>query len=112
MKVALIADIHGNSVALDSALADIDNMGVLQILVAGDLVGYYYDPQSVLDSLNARLWHGVRGNHEDMLVIGSMEKGNMKFGKSMVPAFKLQWKHSPSPASTNSFPFPHRDPST
>lgn len=68
MKIALIADIHGNSAALDSALADIDNLGVSQILVAGDLVGYYYNPQSVLNSLNARLWHGVRGNHEDMLV--------------------------------------------
>jgi len=80
MKVALLADIHGNFAALDSALTDIDKSGVKLILVAGDLVGYYYDPQSVLDSLNSRMWHGVRGNHEDMLVdwIGGLGQSEVK----------------------------------
>ena len=98
MKVALIADIHGNSAALDSALADIDSMGVSQILVAGDLVGYYYNPESVLNSLNARLWHGVRGNHEDMLVDWLNGKGQhevrKKYGSGIQVAVETLSKSS------------------
>ena len=65
MKVAILADIHANIHALDAVLADCEKEAVSHFIVAGDLVGYYYWPQQVIQ----RLMHKthitcIRGNHE------------------------------------------------
>lgn len=67
MKVALVSDIHGNAAALSAVLSAASSEGVSGLLCCGDYVGYYYDPGIVLDLLDGWQWHGVRGNHEDML---------------------------------------------
>lgn len=68
MKLALMADIHGNHLALQAVLAAASLAGVEKLLVAGDLVGYYSYPREVLELLYPWDKHMVRGNHEDMLV--------------------------------------------
>ena len=68
MKIAVVADVHANLAALNAALADIRSEGIDQLLVAGDLVGYYFQPAEVLETLNDWNAHYVRGNHEDMLL--------------------------------------------
>jgi putative phosphoesterase len=67
MKVALLADVHGNSLALRAVLAAATESRCECLVVAGDLVGYYYDACGVLAALDGWSWHAVRGNHEDML---------------------------------------------
>lgn len=67
MKVALVADVHGNRAALAVVLAEAREAGVERLLVAGDLVGYYYDVAGVVALLDEWDWVGVRGNHEEML---------------------------------------------
>ncbi len=67
MKVALLADIHGNAAALEAVLAAARQSAVEQVLIAGDLVGYYYDIERVLSLLQPWQWQAVRGNHEQML---------------------------------------------
>ncbi len=67
MKIALLADIHANAHALRACLTAAAAAGVSRLLVAGDLVGYYYAPDEVLAELDRFDWAGVRGNHEDML---------------------------------------------
>ncbi len=67
MKLALISDIHGNSVALDAVLADIAAQeAVEQIWVLGDLVALGPDPRGALEQLS-RLdsAHFIRGNTEN-----------------------------------------------
>lgn len=68
MKVAILADIHANIHALEAVLADCKNEEVEHFIVAGDLVGYYYWPQPVVQRLmhDARITC-IRGNHEDIL---------------------------------------------
>lgn len=68
MNVAIISDIHANIAALDAVLADLDAVGADHILVAGDLIGYYYAPAEVVERLRRddRV-HCIRGNHEDIL---------------------------------------------
>lgn len=68
MKIAVLADIHANIYALEAVLADCRDEVVGHFIVAGDLVGYYYWPQPVVQ----RLMHDacvtcIRGNHEDIL---------------------------------------------
>lgn len=67
MKIALLADIHGNADALESVLDAAMSDRVERLLVAGDMVGYYYRPADVLDLLDQFPWDAVRGNHEDQL---------------------------------------------
>lgn len=73
MKIGLIADIHGNADALEAVLRDASECGVSEFLVAGDLVGYYYDIEHVLELLKSWKWHAVRGNHEEMLKLWRRE---------------------------------------
>jgi predicted phosphodiesterase len=66
MRLAILADIHGNLPALEAVLDDVAKEGVGGILVAGDLTG---GPQSqeVADRLRAlRAWV-IRGNREEYL---------------------------------------------
>lgn len=64
MKIALLSDIHGNSVALDAVLADVaEQGGVDGYWILGDLVAIGHDPVGTLERLtrlpNVRF---VRGN--------------------------------------------------
>lgn len=69
MKVAVISDIHANSVALDAVYGDLEANGCEKILVLGDLVGYYYDPFDVVEKIrNDPRCVVIKGNHEELLL--------------------------------------------
>lgn len=54
MRIALISDIHGNTIALDAVLADIEALGgVDEMWVLGDLVALGPEPVGVLERLTA-----------------------------------------------------------
>ena len=67
MRLALLGDIHGNEAALAIVLRAASKAKVDKLLVTGDLVGYYFSPQEVLNLLNDWDCHIVSGNHEVML---------------------------------------------
>jgi len=67
MKAALLADIHGNADALQVVLDAAREQDVEKLLIAGDLVGYYYAIDRVLELLQGWEWQAVLGNHEQML---------------------------------------------
>jgi len=86
MKVAVLSDVHANIYALRSVLNDLDKEGVESILVAGDLIGYYYWPLEVVKALkeDARV-HCIRGNHESILKetlinVEAAERYRIKYG--------------------------------
>jgi putative phosphoesterase len=85
MKIAVISDIHGNSYALEEVLKVAKKEDVKKLLVLGDIVGYYYHPDRVLDLLNGWDYEIIRGNHEDILkslVLGQMDPASVvdKYG--------------------------------
>lgn len=51
MKIALVADIHGNSIGLDLVLADIENHNVDGYWFLGDYCTVGYDPVGVLERI-------------------------------------------------------------
>ena len=72
MRIALLSDIHGNSIALDAVLADIQVQGGADTYwVLGDLVAIGPDPLGVLERL-ARLSNVcyARGNTDRYVVTG------------------------------------------
>jgi diadenosine tetraphosphatase ApaH/serine/threonine PP2A family protein phosphatase len=64
MRLAVIADIHGNREALASVLAQLDREGVEAILNLGDLVGYNASPNECLELLLGRQAWSLAGNHD------------------------------------------------
>ena len=75
MKLALLGDIHGNDDALRTVLAAASSFGADELLITGDLVGYYFAPREVLKLLQPWRRHVVRGNHEDMLNAARSDRG-------------------------------------
>jgi predicted phosphodiesterase len=72
MRVALLSDIHGNSLALEAVLADIERHGGADAFwILGDLVALGHDPVGVLERLsdlpNVRC---TRGNTERYVCTG------------------------------------------
>src|SRR5258707_15476906 len=72
MRIALLSDIHGNPIALDAALADIEAQGgVNTYWILGDFSALGYDPVGVLERVtklpNAFF---LRGNHDRYTVTG------------------------------------------
>lgn len=74
MRIALLADIHGNSIALDAVLADIQRRGGVDAYwILGDLCAIGHDPAGVLDRLSAlpnALY--VRGNADRYVFTGEL----------------------------------------
>ncbi|MBL8057115.1 MAG: metallophosphoesterase family protein [Anaerolineales bacterium] len=88
MRLALLSDIHGNAVALDAVLADLDRQAVDAILCLGDVATLGAQPRLVLDRLQALGCACVRGNHDDALL--DLERATaLHIGPPLHPT--LQW---------------------
>lgn len=70
MKTAFISDIHGNYEALKAVLARIDELGVSQVVCAGDVVGYYSQVNECCDEVRSRGIPCAMGNHDWYLSSG------------------------------------------
>jgi Icc-related predicted phosphoesterase len=62
-RLAVLVDVHGNEVARQAVLDEIDRLGVDGIVVAGDLSGFSAAPHAVTDVRRRRGARMVRGNH-------------------------------------------------
>jgi predicted phosphodiesterase len=71
--IAVISDIHGNSLALRAVLDDIDRRGIERIVNLGDCVYGPLDPSGTADLLISRKILSVRGNEDRILSESSGE---------------------------------------
>lgn len=72
--IAVISDIHANSLALSAVLADAEARGAIGIYCLGDLVGYNAHPRETLRLLRSAAIPTVKGNH-DMMACGELPLG-------------------------------------
>ena len=88
-RTAVIADVHGNVVALDAVLSECARLGVDSYIFAGDAVGYGPNPRECVQRLaelpNA---HVVRGNHDHAIGIGVFKEGMNRQARSCA-----NWTH-------------------
>ncbi|HET9112119.1 MAG TPA: metallophosphoesterase family protein [Ktedonobacterales bacterium] len=68
MRIALLADIHGNLVALDAALADLAGRGVDQIICLGDLAMSGPQPHECVTRVAALGCPTVLGNCDEFVL--------------------------------------------
>lgn len=64
MRIAIIADIHGNLLALKAVLAHIESLHVDSVVVAGDIVVGSPDSLACWELVKALGYPVLRGNHE------------------------------------------------
>ncbi len=62
--LAMISDIHSNTVALQAVLDDIDRRGIERIVCLGDTLGYGPRPRECLDLIRRRTTVTLMGNHD------------------------------------------------
>lgn len=65
MKLAVVADVHGNLTALDAVIADLDRVRPDLVVHGGDLVFNGPRPAECLDRIRALHWPGVLGNTDE-----------------------------------------------
>lgn len=69
MRIAALADIHGNLPAFEAVLADLPPVDA--IVCAGDLVGYYPWPAEVVALIQQEAIISVQGNHDRAVATGA-----------------------------------------
>lgn len=67
-KVAVLADIHGNMVALETVVADIEKRRVDSIINLGDHISGPLWPHETIQYLMQQDWIQISGNHDRQLV--------------------------------------------
>ncbi|HLQ62842.1 MAG TPA: metallophosphoesterase family protein [Candidatus Acidoferrales bacterium] len=67
MKIALVADVHGNLPALEAVIADLERVKPDLVVHGGDLVLNGPHPAEVLDRVRELGWPGVLGNTDEAL---------------------------------------------
>ncbi len=92
MKVAVISDIHGFSLALDQVLADIaSEPGVDRIIVAGDLAEGGPDPVGVVDRLRQEGIPSIQGNTDRDLAAGVRNSAPARWVSRQLGKERLAW---------------------
>lgn len=99
MKIALLADIHGNLEALEACLAHAARQGAERLVFLGDLVGYGADPEAVVARVRGLMSQGaiaICGNHDEAALRGPV-------GFSRLAEIAMLWTQSRLDDSTKHF---------
>ncbi|HEY4384352.1 MAG TPA: metallophosphoesterase family protein [Ktedonobacteraceae bacterium] len=79
MRIAVIADIHGNQVALEAVLADLAlRSGIDELVIAGDLCLNGPQPREVLEIIQDLHCPVIMGNVDEQVVNPKSVKGEKK----------------------------------
>ncbi len=95
--IAIISDVHGNHAALCAVLANIDAIGVDQIICLGDIGGYYCEINECCDTLRSRNIFSLMGNHDWYLVSDeSCPRSNsatrcIEYQRTVITQSNLDW---------------------
>lgn len=98
MRLAILADIHGNYRALETVLADIALVSVDRILSLGDNIGYGPEPEEVVQALVRYQVDSVMGNHELGLVsrsyfgrLHTIARDSLQLTRSLLSSASQAW---------------------
>lgn len=90
MRLAIIADVHSNDLALDAVLTDIERRGVRSVINLGDLVSGPLRPRDCLERIQARGIPSLRGNH-DRWVAEGRTGGSDAFARDRLDPAQIAW---------------------
>lgn len=88
-RVGLLSDIHGNAVALNAVLEDME--AVDAIVCAGDIVGYGPSPGPCVNTVRDREIQTVQGNHDRAVMKGQPYESGDQFAYQTLSERDLEW---------------------
>jgi predicted phosphodiesterase len=93
MRIAVIADIHGNAPALEAVLDDLARLAPDRVVNLGDCLSGPLWPEETAQMLMARDWITVRGNHDRVVAAGNVPPGNRSdaFTRAALSDQSLDW---------------------
>ena len=106
-RIAVISDIHGNAVALDAALADIERAGVDQIVCLGDAIQGGAQPAPTVARLRELACPVVMGNADAWLLSGQVPAARRR-PPSRRPCASGRLRSFPRPTAPPSPPSPQQ----
>lgn len=68
MKIAFFSDIHGNIYSFNSFLEDICNININKVIFCGDIFGYYYYCNDIINKIRENNFFSILGNHDKMFL--------------------------------------------
>lgn len=91
MRVAVLADAHGNLLALEAVLADLRAQAPDLVVNLGDLTTGPFDPAGSADAQIALGCPTLAGNHERNLLEGDDASGSVAFARPRLLAAHIAW---------------------
>ena len=100
MRLAILADIHGNLGALEAVAADLRRRGADRVVNLGDSLSGPLLPKETAQFLMARDWVHLAGNHErQVLTLGPDQQGaSDRYTRAQLGPAELDWLASLRPA--------------
>jgi diadenosine tetraphosphatase ApaH/serine/threonine PP2A family protein phosphatase len=101
MRLAAIADVHGNYLALEAVIADIRALGISDIVNLGDMASGPLDARRTVDMLMALDAAHVLGNHDRYLIDRAPEKMGSwdRPAHAQLDAAHLDWLRAVPPSA-------------
>jgi len=92
-KRAVVSDIHGNIVALEKVVEDIESRNVELVVNLGDHLSGPLWPKETLDYLRQQNWIQICGNHERQMLTQKIEKqgASDRFAREQLNAEDMKW---------------------
>jgi len=93
-ELAVIADVHGNRLALEAVLQDMDNRGIRRFVNLGDCVYGPLDPGGTADLMMSLRQRTVRGNEDRIITDESVSDANspsLAFTRDQLNDRHKQW---------------------
>jgi predicted phosphodiesterase len=92
-RIAVLADIHGNLLALEAVLADLQRQQVDQVVNLGDHASGPLWPQETLALLQGQPWISIAGNHDRQLVQDdpATHGESDRYAAAQITAAQLGW---------------------
>ncbi len=94
MRVAVVADAHGNLLALEAVLADVRAQAPDLVVNLGDLFTGPFDPAGSADAQIALGCPTLAGNHERNLLEGDDSSSSVAFARPLLSEAHIRWTRS------------------
>jgi predicted phosphodiesterase len=94
MRVAVLADAHGNLLALEAVLADLRAQAPDLVVNLGDLFTGPFDPAGSADAQIALECPTLAGNHERNLLEGDDASSSVAFARPLLSEAHMRWTKS------------------